>query len=87
MYNWGFGPAGSDFSLEETSKKTVKQVLLSRPHIFQAVVFPCPITVLATAGPFCNTIPQISGSQYQTRNFISGVSVEAVEKHAYEDSW
>ena len=52
--NIGFKfPEGSDFSLDEISKKTVKQVLLSMPHIFQAVVFPCPMTVFATAGPFC----------------------------------
>ena len=54
MYNIGFKfPEGSDFSLDEISKKTVKQVLLSRPHSFQDVVFPCPMTVLATEGPFC----------------------------------
>lgn len=54
MYNCGFTlPEGSDFSLDETSKKTVKQVFLSRPHSFQAVVFPSPVTVLETAGPFC----------------------------------
>lgn len=52
-YNCGVTPAGSDFSLDEISKKTVKHVFLSRLHIFQAVVFPSPMTVLATAGPFC----------------------------------
>lgn len=54
MYSCGFVlPEGSGFSLDEISKKTVKQVVLSRPQIFQAIVFPSPITVLATAGPFC----------------------------------
>lgn len=54
-YSCGFTPAESDLSLDEISKNTVKQVFLSRLHIFQAVVFPSPMTVLATAGPFCKT--------------------------------
>lgn len=54
MYKYEFAlPEGSDFSLDETSKKTVMHVVLSILHIFQAVVFPSPITVLAIAGPFC----------------------------------
>lgn len=53
-YNCGFGiPGGVDRSLGDISKKTVKHVLLSRPHIFHEVVFPCPITVSAQRGPFC----------------------------------
>ena len=52
-YNCGFAvPGVLDLSLDERSKNTVKQVLLSRPHIFHIVVLPSPITVSATAGPF-----------------------------------
>jgi hypothetical protein len=56
-YSCGFAlPGAFDFSLDEISKKTVKQLLLSRPHIFQAVVFPSPMTVSATLGPFCKAL-------------------------------
>lgn len=55
MYNCGLAAAGvSERLLDERSNITVKHVLLSRPHIFQAVVFPSPITVSATEGPFCS---------------------------------
>lgn len=54
MYSCEFpGPAGLDPSDGEMSKKTVRHVLLSRPHIFHDVVFPWPITVSATWAPFC----------------------------------
>lgn len=54
IYNCGFAfPEASDLSLDDISKKTVKQVFLSSPHNFQAVVFPCPIIVLETAASFC----------------------------------
>lgn len=53
-YNCGFTvPGVFDRSLDERSKNTVKQVLLSRPHNFHAVVPPSPMVVSATAGPFC----------------------------------
>lgn len=53
-YNCGFEvPGGFDRSLDEMSKKTVKQVVLSRPHIFHDDVLPSPMIVSATEGPFC----------------------------------
>lgn len=39
-----------------TSKIIHKEVVLSRPHNFQAVVFPWPITVSEHKGPFCTKI-------------------------------
>lgn len=38
-------PAVPDNSFGMTSKNIHREVLLSRPHNFQAVVFPWPITV------------------------------------------
>jgi hypothetical protein len=62
-YNSGFTvPGVFERSLDERSKNTVKQVLLSSPHNFHAVVPPSPMAVSATAGPFC----KFCNNQHQT---------------------
>lgn len=66
-YNCGFAvPWVLDLSLDARSKNTVKQVLLSRPHIFHNVVLPSPITVSETAGPFWKYTPQTISSTRQS---------------------
>lgn len=47
----------SGLSFLTTSKIRHRDVALSRPHIFHAVVFPWPITVSEHKGPFCTKFP------------------------------
>jgi len=50
----------SGLSFLTTSKIRHRDVALSRPHIFHAVVFPWPITVSEHKGPFCTKLPKIN---------------------------
>lgn len=43
----------SGLSFLAISNTIHKEVFMSRPHNFHAVVFPCPITVSEHKGPFC----------------------------------
>ena len=68
------GGATLDCSEGTTSKNTVNEVLLSSPHIFQADVFPCPITTSEHDVPFCHEywfhyISKINNQDKNTKTF------------------